>query len=466
MHSLKKSFVVFIASITLSLCLFTFLKSSALNVSGYHNLETCKFYKWYDPNTNDKEAVAVLKNCANCHMAYYKEWTSDKHSMSKTNPFFLSIYSGTDIKEKENIYPGFKLDHPKQNGNCSFCHNPEAALDNNFDIDLRTAKNTNGISCNFCHKIESIDENTLKQGVRGLKVPRVCEGEKDIGFGPLNDIVESTDVVKFHYNPLYKKSLYCAKCHDGYQGNTQIYSTYTEWLNSPANKKGKQCQSCHMPARGTKEIIDNPDVEHKIRPHSQIHNHMFLTENPHEFRKKFLDLTMKAEIKNNVLKATAKIINKNTGHSFPTGSPMRNAILVLEAKDKKGQDLKLIKGPRLPLYAGSLKERPGKLFAKILSETSSQYAQVHGEGGIKFRKIADALGIPAEQWWNVFISSDTRIKAKEEDVSVYEFAVEPNQKISIKAKLIWRNTWENLAKLKGFKLMEDVITEKTISLND
>ena len=70
-------------------------------------------------------------------MAYYKEWINDKHSMSQNNPFFLSIYSGTNKDGKENIYPGFRLDHPNQNGNCSLCHNPEAALDNKFDIDLR-----------------------------------------------------------------------------------------------------------------------------------------------------------------------------------------------------------------------------------------------------------------------------------------------------------------------------------------
>ena len=50
-------------------------------------------------------------------MAYYNEWTGDKHSMSQTNPFFLEIYKQ------------FKQDHPDKNGNCALCHNPEAVLD-------------------------------------------------------------------------------------------------------------------------------------------------------------------------------------------------------------------------------------------------------------------------------------------------------------------------------------------------
>lgn len=258
---------------------------------------SCTLIKWFDPNSKEKEAAHLLKNCSNCHMAYYKEWINDPHSMSNDNSLFLSIYSGTDKNGKKNIYPGFKLDHPKQNGNCALCHNPEAALDNNLDVDAR--KKSNRISCNFCHKIESVDENSLKKGIKGLKVVRVCEGLQDIGFGPLDDLVESTDVVKFKYNPLYKTSLYCAKCHDGLNGNTRIYSTFTEWQSSPAAKRGVQCQSCHMPFRGKEKthFVDNPNVKSKLRPYYQIHNHSFLTGNPHEFRKKHVDLTVRAGLK-------------------------------------------------------------------------------------------------------------------------------------------------------------------------
>ena len=79
------------------------------------------------------------------------------------------------------------------------------------------------------------------------------------------------------------------------------------------------------------------------------------------------------------------------------------------------------------------------------------------------------LGIPAQDWWNVFISQDTRIKAGEEDVSVYEFIIEGGDNyphlrgtVEITAKLIWRNTWPGLAKLKGIKLEEDIVIEKSL----
>ena len=451
---------------------------------------TCTFYKWFDPNTNDKEGKLLLKNCSSCHMAYYNEWLSDKHSMSQNNPFFLEIYKQ------------FKQDHPDKNGNCALCHNPEAALDrkdapmgrlNDINLSEIKSKNTNGISCDFCHKIESVDQNPLKKGVAGLKIVRPCKGFPDIRFGPLKDPVQPQERIgvsgyrsigageELKYNSLYKTSLSCAKCHDGSHGNVQIYSTFTVWLNSPAANKGVQCQSCHMaPRKSTNSIVDNPDVKHKERPYYQIHNHRFLTENPHEFRKKYVNLHVEVGLKptstndHKTLIVTCKVENNNFGHSFPTGSPMRNAILVLDVKckDSKGKvTLPIqIKGPRLPNYAGNLKNKPGKLFAKILAETNNEYATQHGKAGIVFRKIASELGIPAQDWWNVFVLSDTRIKANSNDISTYEFDVETLRRnvstngnnIVITARLIWRNTWPGLAKVKGFKLKEDVLIEKKL----
>ena len=454
----------------------------------------CTFYKWFDPNTNEKEGKLLLKNCSSCHKAYYKEWINDKHSMSQSNPFFLSVYKQ------------FKQDHPDQNGNCALCHNPEAAIDNNFDIDLTKikSKKTNGISCDFCHKIESVDQNPLKKGVAGLKIVRACKGLNDIRFGPLKDPVQPGNKEELKYNSLFKTSLSCAKCHDGSNGNVQIYSTFTEWLNSPAAKKGVQCQSCHMAPRSshviarskaTKQstdatrneiassglspprndinsIVDNPDVKHKQRPYYEVHSHSFLTENPHEFRKKYVNLTVKTPQRGvstgkKTLQIEVVVENNNFGHSFPTGSPMRNAILLVEAKDKNGNCLKLIKGPRLPNYAGNLRNEPGKLFAKILAETNSEYAARHGKAGIVFRKITNELGIPAQDWWNVFVLNDSRIKANKSDVSVYEFPVGAGRDLhlqgTITAKLIWRNTWPGLAKVKGVPLKEDILLEKRFS---
>ena len=451
-------------------------QTSSQTLTNAERSTPCTFYKWFDPNTNEKEGKLLLKNCSSCHMAYYNEWINDKHAMSQNNLFFLSIYKQ------------FKQDHPNQNGNCALCHNPEAALDNNFDVTLTETKSkkTNGISCDFCHKIESIDQNPLKKGVAGFNILRTCKGEKDIRFGPLKDPLQVSDREELKYNSLFKTSLSCAKCHDGSNGNVQIYSTFTEWLNSPAAKKGVQCQSCHMAPRketgmggggeGKFEIVDNPVKvihelpQHKERPYYQIHSHRFLTEDPSGFRKKYVNLKVKTpqwgvSTGRKTLQLEVIVENNNFGHSFPTGSPMRNAILLVEAKDKNGNNLKLINGPRLPNYAGDLRNKPGKLFAKILAETNSEYATHHGQAGIFFRKIANELGIPAQDWWNIFVLSDTRIKASESDISIYEFELPQNVgKIYLTATLHWRNTWPGLTKIKGFKLKEDILIKRHLEI--
>ncbi|MBI3590843.1 MAG: hypothetical protein HY094_05630 [Candidatus Melainabacteria bacterium] len=454
MLKIKRIFALLLT--TSFLTLFIPVSSFALQSS-----ENCTFYKWFNPNTSDKEGKLLLKNCSSCHMSYYKEWKDDKHSMSQNNPFFLETYKQ------------FRQDHPNENGNCALCHNPEAALDHELSVDLRETKNkkTNGVSCDFCHKIESIDQNPLKQGVSGLNIVRPCKGFKDIRFGQIKDPIQPSDKEELKYNSLYKTSLVCAKCHDGSNGNVQVYSTFTEWLNSPAAKRGVQCQSCHMQPRNENKIVDNTNIKYKTRPYYEVHSHSFLTGNPHEFRKKYVNLKIETQRnkntdKKNVILVKVKVENNNFGHSFPTGSPMRNAVLVLDVKckNKTGKTtLPLqIKGPRLSSYAGNLSGKPGKLFAKILAETSSEYASQHSQAGILFRKIAGKLGIPAQDWWNVFIASDTRIKANEEDISTYGFETDNNCRIT--AKLIWRNTWPGLAKLKGFMIQEDLLVKKIIEL--
>lgn len=479
---LTKTFVLLFALVLSFIFLSNFVLGTqhltALKTNNEDSLpqanKKCTFDRWFDPNTSDKEGKKLLKNCSSCHMAYYKQWIDDKHSMSQTDPFFLSIYSGGDKAGNKNVYPGFKLDHPKQNGNCALCHNPEAALDSNLDVDLRLSKSkkTNGISCDFCHKIEDIDQNPLKKGVAGLKVFRVCEGLKDIRFGPLKDPIQPSKYEELKYNSLYKTSLYCAKCHDGTSGNTQVYSTFTEWLGSPAAKKGVQCQSCHMKPRSESKdkfftIVDNPEVKHKKRPYYEVHSHSFLTIDPHSFRKEYLDLRIEAKkINKDIILVKVVVENNNFGHSFPTGSPMRNAFVVIEAKDEKGNNLKLVRGLRLPIYAGKQKGKPGKLYAKILAETTSEYGRTRGIGGIAFRKLAGNLGIPAQDWWNVYVASDTRIKASESDVSVYEFSFGTSlAPVQITARLIWRNTWPGLAKIKGFELEEDLLIEKNLKIS-
>ncbi len=85
---------------------------------------------------------------------------------------------------------------------------------------------------------------------------------------------------------------------------------------------------------------------------------------------------------NNQLKIIVSIKNIGAGHYFPTGSPFRNVILLVEAKDLDGKKLKYKGENILPIYAGSGTDTsdyaglPGKIFAKIIeSNPLSNYCE-------------------------------------------------------------------------------------------
>ena len=42
-----------------------------------------------------------------------------------------------------------------------------------------------------------------------------------------------------------------ASGHEGVVFGVHVYSTYSEWLDSPARKQGRHCQDCHMKPTGT-----------------------------------------------------------------------------------------------------------------------------------------------------------------------------------------------------------------------
>src|SRR5262249_31537693 len=114
--------------------------------------------------------------------------------------------------------------------------------------DLRRAEGValQGVHCDYCHKIAEVDnpQPGLTHGRFGLKLRRPAEGQ--LFFGPLDDVDRGDDA----YSPLYRESRYCASCHEGTVFGVPVYTTYSEWLASPAAREGKQCQDCHMAPTG------------------------------------------------------------------------------------------------------------------------------------------------------------------------------------------------------------------------
>jgi hypothetical protein len=90
----------------------------------------------------------------------------------------------------------------------------------------------------------------------------------------------------------------------------------------------------------------------------------------------------------------------------------------------------------LPVWAGNLRGRPGRAFAKILRDIWSN-------------------NCPAVSYWNpTRIESDTRIAAFATDTSEYRFRATREQPVVVEVRLIYRRAFSDLAFSKKWKLAD------------
>jgi hypothetical protein len=153
------------------------------------------------------------------------------------------------------------------------------------------------------------------------------------------------------------------------------------------------------------------------------------------------------------LRVRVAVRNVGAGHHLPTGSPMRNMLLLVEAADGQGTVLPLLSGDRAPAWAGLGSPAggdhaglPGRGFAKVLSELV-EYPADRGAGRF-------TAAFPAPYWRPTVVASDTRIPAGATDVSEYRFGLggaTPGP-LRVRTRLIYRRTfrsWGRLAALAG-----------------
>lgn len=218
------------------------------------------------------------KDCSNCHPDKFKDWSASLHG-NAMGPGILAQYASFNSSEKAE---------------CNICHAPlseqwqeikneggEWQHNFHFQPDLENQ----GVSCAACHLREhkrhgpplTIDKESLSEALHGVP--------------------ERT--------PIFESSEFCRGCHqhgaDSLHINGKpIENTYNEWLQSPAFKEGKTCQTCHMPERRHlwKGIHDQEMTAAGVTiSHSQSSSQPRIGE-------KFA--------------ATLSIRNTGTGHHFPT----------------------------------------------------------------------------------------------------------------------------------------------------
>lgn len=190
--------------------------------------------------------------CADCHPAQYREWASSPHAYAQISPMFNAM-QGTFIKRSGGTNGDF----------CIRCHS-EVGMTLNEPLFTSNAKRSmvsrEGITCVVCHRIGKPFGRV--SGRFGLEQGDIYQPM----YGPLTDEILKKVIQEYNVSPApgvkvagqaihsgAEKRLYfsnaqlCSMCHDvNSQNGFRLESAYTQFLNSPAKKRGEVCQDCHM----------------------------------------------------------------------------------------------------------------------------------------------------------------------------------------------------------------------------
>jgi hypothetical protein len=400
--------------------------------------EDCERYNWVDPAPDPSRRHA----CANCHEEIYREWTASAHSRSATGRHFRNLYEGSDWHGRRGVGWSLLAENADGAGVCSSCHAPTI---NSFNdpgfTDLRKMSGVaaKGVHCDFCHKISDApaDNLGLTHGRFGLKLLRPEEGQ--LFFGPLDDVDRGDDA----FSPLYRQSRYCASCHEGTVLGVHVYSTYSEWLESPARRAGKQCQSCHMAPTGRLTNLA-PGKGGIPRDARTLGNHRFFAGSQADMLREAVKLAVTLKSEPSGLRAEVEVRADGAGHRVPTGFVDRNLVLMVQALDRAGKPITASSGPSLPPAAGtSVAGQPGRLYAKLLSDFD-------GYSPVPFWRARPEV-------------VDTRLIPGQADRLTIGF---PAGAERVRVRLIHRRFWPEQAAIKGWPDNEIMLVDHTVAVQN
>ena len=445
-------------------------------------------YEWIPPEK-------AAGSCRECHISITAISLRDAHMRAAKNPRFLNMYYGTDSKgnqspqtryakgttygswsntkiplqpdsSKPYYGPGYQLDFPGAPGNCSSCHIPGASVDHPVDPQSVKGANRYGVHCDFCHKVANVrvDPETRMAnpdvpGVRAMTIKRPFADDPQrcqLFFGAFADVNAPANDA---YLPLIKESRFCASCHVGTFWDTLVYNSYGEWLQSPyadlKSGKARTCQACHMPSptlyQGKPITNIAPGKGGIERDAKTIHKHNMTVDA--KLLRNALTMKTAAKMQDGQAMVTVTLTNDKTGHHVPTDSPLRQMILIVEAKDSRGKALAQQAGPVLPEWCGAGKAKknhysglPGRAYAKLLKE-----------------KWTDVF--PTGAYWNhTELVSDNRLAALASDTSTYAFDPPKNNKVQITVTLLYRRAFIALSEQKKWDVPDIIMARQKLTI--
>jgi hypothetical protein len=397
----------------------------------------CERYTWVDPTPDPSTPT----NCGNCHFATYREWSLSGHARSADNRRLLGLYEGTDWHGLPDVGWSLRKDHPDGIGVCASCHAPTQTPGAFGVTDLHDAAKSpaglRGVHCDFCHKVRGSGggEFGLTHGKYQLSLLRPEPG-KQLFFGPLDDVDRGEDV----FSPFQRDSRLCAACHDGIVFGVPVYTTYSEWLSSPAGRTGTSCQSCHMAPTGRMSNIA-PRKGGIRRDPATLGSHALFTGSQIEMLRRCLQLDAAMRRTREGIDLDVTLLAHGVGHHVPTGFIDRQVMLSVAAFSGD-QALPLLGGPRLPNVLGPEARKPGRLYAKWLTDGK-------GDGPAPFWR-----GDPATL-------RDTRLRPGDPDHQIYRFPAGTDRVV---VRLVHRRFWKVVADEKNWPRDEELILERSLVL--
>ncbi len=388
--------------------------------------------------------------CKSCHTEIFNQWADSNHkNLVDSNPYYMVMEAVAGEVEGQEFRQW-----------CMSCHNPSGIttgltksshyMDENslantlFDKGAKRLTDTykqhgnsrleEGVSCLTCHRIvdASSDGNasyTLDLTNR-KKYPFEDDESKLGSYLGQKFINAKPNVHKDSYlKPIYKKSAYCASCHDETSPTTgkQIVSTFKEWeespYNNPENKaEHKSCIDCHMtnlqdnkfsPLRGTS--TNGGKIKEDVKVHYFAGSNHFLSglkNSKHEDQTiQLLKTAAKLEVNIQDNKINVTVKNEGAGHHLPTGvADFRELWLDITIKDAKGN---------IVFSSGKLKKDGN------LDKDARPFMKVFGDEN---RKPVGLLF-----WKYKTLLSDTRIPAKGKRIESYN--LEKNLLYPLKAEI-------------------------------
>ncbi len=229
-----------------------FTVSAALALSGgLPGAETVPSAAGNGPAKPLEKAFPHSQKCKRCHLRVFEEWEASAQSRSILSaPFRVSL-------ERYQTTPG------GQDGSMCFrCHAPSVLEypdhTNRYIEEVESGDpKLDGVGCAQCHLIKDVNPNRHP--------PRPVYELGRVVFGsykqPADNLAHQSAPLE-----LYGQSRYCVACHENLPGYERLPDLLGPWQQTATQKKGNNCQSCHMPEAFGESA--NGERNRKISNHS------------------------------------------------------------------------------------------------------------------------------------------------------------------------------------------------------